>query len=138
MSTSGIVALLLVSLLIQHPMSSGIVRSRTFHISEYLAVRLMFTSRRSSEQVLDLIWRNASLLDIHRATRAGHSTIQLPNELSSQNELNLMNGTFLALNEPHSLQNHLSRFLPSHLFLHRIQREIATQTTLQRIHYIHN
>src|ERR1700679_799549 len=99
MSTSGIIAQLLVSHLIRHHMSSGIAKSPTFHIYEYGVVQPMFTFRRISEQVLVLIWRSASLLDIHKATKVGHSTILPPNKLSSQNELNLMNVTFLVLNK---------------------------------------
>jgi hypothetical protein len=131
MFTFGIVAQQPVSQQIQRPMSFGTTRNLTFCIYKYGVVQLMFTFRRISEQELVLTWRNAYLLDIHKVTKVGHSTILPPCELSSQNELNSTNDTFLALNKLHSLQNHLSHFQPSHLSLYWILEGIAMQTMLQ-------
>src|SRR5271168_921797 len=96
---SGINAQPHVSHLIQHPMSSGIARNLMSPISAFLVVRHMFTFGRINAQELVRTWRNAYSSDIHKVIKVGHSTIPLPSEPLSLNELNLMNDTFLASNK---------------------------------------
>src|ERR1700678_2358538 len=74
---------------------------------------------------LPQVWRNASLWVILKVTKLGHSIILLQGEPSSLSVLNLMNGISQVSNVLHSLQNHLSCFLPSCLTLYSIQGEIT-------------